>query len=117
MSCSEAPAASAAAAAAMAFWTFMVARPLKVTGNRWVQASCMEAYALQDVGDHPRRRGLAIGAGDSDDQNPARGDGWKQHVDHRLRHVLRVTDRRMGVHPEPGAAFTSQIPPPVSRTG
>ena len=41
MSCSEAPAAKAAAAAAMAFWTFIVARPPKVEGSRWVQASCM----------------------------------------------------------------------------
>ena len=34
--------AKAAAAAAIAFCTFIVARPPKVEGSRWVQASCIE---------------------------------------------------------------------------
>src|SRR4029453_17575062 len=60
------------------------------------------ANAFEDVGDHARCRGLAICAGDSDDRYPARSAGREQHVDHWLRHVLGITDRRMGVHPETG---------------
>ena len=41
MSCSGAPAANAAAAAAREFWTFIRARPPNVAGSRWVQASCI----------------------------------------------------------------------------
>src|SRR6478609_4735283 len=41
MSCRGAPAAKAAAAAASVFWTFIRARPPKVAGSRWVQASCI----------------------------------------------------------------------------
>ena len=42
MSCSEAPAAKAAAVAAIAFCTFIIARPPNVDGSKWVQASCIE---------------------------------------------------------------------------
>ena len=41
MSCSCAPAAKAAPAAASEFCTFIFALPPKVAGSRWVHASCM----------------------------------------------------------------------------
>ena len=62
----------------------------------------LAADALEDVGDHPRGRGLAVRAGDRDDRDPAGRARREQHVDHRLGDVLRVADRRVGVHPEAG---------------
>jgi hypothetical protein len=42
MSCNGAPAANAAAAAAIAFCTFIIARPPNVAGSKCVQASCID---------------------------------------------------------------------------
>ena len=58
--------------------------------------------ALHDVRDHPRRRRLAVGAGDGDDRHPRRGARREEQVDDRLGDVLRLADGRVGVHPEAG---------------
>ena len=57
---------------------------------------------LLDVGQHPRRGGLPVGAGYSGDRNPAGRTGRKQHVHHRSAHVPRPALARSHVHPEPG---------------
>jgi hypothetical protein len=62
----------------------------------------LAAEPFEHVRDHPRGRGLAVRAGDCDDRDPARRAGREQHVDDRLGDVLRLADRRVGVHPEPG---------------
>ena len=61
----------------------------------------LAAHALEDVADHPRGRGLPVGAGDGDDRDPRRRARREEHVDDRLRDELRLADRRVGVHPEP----------------
>ena len=60
----------------------------------------LAAQAFEDVRHHPRRRRLAVGAGDRDDRDAGRGTGREQQVDDGLRDVLRLTDRRVRVHPE-----------------
>ena len=62
----------------------------------------LAAQALHDVGDHPRRRRLAVRAGHGDDRHARRRAGREEQVDDGLGDVLRLTDRRVGVHPEPG---------------
>ena len=59
MSCSGAPAAKAAAAAASEFWTFIRARPLKVAGSRWVHASCISRRPCWTTIISPRSVGLS----------------------------------------------------------
>ena len=59
MSCRGAPAAKAAAAAASEFWTFIRARPLKVAGSRWVQASCISRRPCWTTIISPRSVGLS----------------------------------------------------------
>ncbi len=58
-------------------------------------------HPLEDVGDHPRRRRLAVAAGDGDDRNARRGARREEHVEHRLGHVLGLALGRVGMHPEP----------------
>ena len=60
----------------------------------------LAAHALEDVRDHPAAGGLSVGAGHRDDRDPRAGAGRKQQVHHGFRDVLRVTDRRVRVHPE-----------------
>ena len=48
------------------------------------------------------RGGLAVGAGDRDDRDPGRRPGREHQVHHRFGDVLRLADRRVGVHPETG---------------
>ncbi len=60
------------------------------------------AHQLEDVGDHPDGRRLAVRAGHRDDRDPGRRAGREQVVDDRLRDVLRLALGRVGVHPEPG---------------
>ena len=62
----------------------------------------LAAHALEDVADHPAGGGLAVGAGDGDDRDPARCAGREQHVDDRLGDELRLADGRVRVHPEAG---------------
>ena len=62
MSCSGAPAANAAAAAASAFWTFIRARPPNVAGSRWVQASCISRRPCLTTIISPRSDGLSTSA-------------------------------------------------------
>src|SRR3954465_11388409 len=62
MSCKGAPAAKAAAAAASEFWTFIRARPAKVAGRRWVQASCISRGPCLTTIISPRSDGLRTSA-------------------------------------------------------
>ena len=60
------------------------------------------AHQLEDVGDHPDGRRLAVRAGHRDDRDAGRRAGREQQVDDRPRDVLRLALGRVGVHPEAG---------------
>ena len=59
------------------------------------------AHELEDVGDHPDRRRLAVRAGHGEDRDPRGRARREQRVHHRPGDVLRLAFGRMGVHPEP----------------
>ncbi len=59
------------------------------------------AHQLQDVGDHPDGRRLAVRTGHREDRDAGRGAGREQQVDDALRDVLGLALGRVGVHAEP----------------
>ena len=61
------------------------------------------AHQLEDVGDHPDGRRLAVGAGHGDDRDARVRAAREEQVDDRPRHVLRLALGRVGVHAEPRA--------------
>ena len=60
------------------------------------------AHQLEDVGDHPDRRRLAVRAGHGDDRDARRRPCREQRIDDRPGDVLRLALGRVGVHPEAG---------------
>ena len=60
------------------------------------------AGAREHVGDQPRRRRLAVDAGDGDDRNAAVLSAGKQRFDDRFADRSRRAGRRLQVHPQPG---------------
>ena len=60
------------------------------------------AHELEDVGDHPDRRRLAVRAGHREDRDPGGRAGREERVHDRPSDVLWLALGRVGVHPEPG---------------
>jgi hypothetical protein len=75
------------------------------------------AAALKDVSDQARRGRFAVRSGDSKDRNAAFGSRREKHVEHVLGDVAPDAFARRKMHPKPGAALTSMIPPPSRRSG
>ncbi len=57
---------------------------------------------LGDVGEHARRGGLAVGAGNRGNRHARRRARGEQHVDHRASHIARLAFARRHVHAESG---------------
>ncbi len=62
-----------------------------------------EAGHLQHVGEHPRRGGLAVGAGQRRDRDSRGGAGGEEHVHHRAAYVAAFALRGGDVHAHAGA--------------
>ncbi len=62
-----------------------------------------EASHLEDMRQHPRRGGLAVGPGQRRDRDPAGRAFREQHVHDRAAHVAALAFGRRDVHPHAGA--------------
>ena len=60
------------------------------------------------MSEHPRRRRLAVGAGNRRDRDSARRIRGKQHVDHRSGHISRRAFTGRHVHAKAGAGIDFQ---------
>ena len=68
-----------------------------------------------EVRQHARRGGLAVGAGDGRDRHAHRSARREQHVDDRRGDIAGVPSLGATCMRNPGAALTSQMPPPMVR--
>ena len=60
------------------------------------------ARHLADVGEHPRRGRLAVGAGHCGNRHRSRGAGREEHIDDRARDIARSPFTGRAVHSEAG---------------